>query len=145
MSGATNRSLYVALPALWLDGARAQLLVSKLMADVHHTLAHLTRLEASRRAAGKARAQVLIANLPMAAQMLEAYGARRVVLFGSLNEAQPGPEADVDLAVEGLPVADYFAVLAELMALFGTRVDLVRLEEAPESLRERVEAEGRLL
>jgi predicted nucleotidyltransferase len=51
----------------------------------------------------------------------------------------------VDLAVEGLPATAYFQALAELMALFGTRVDLVRLEEAPPSLCERVDEEGQVL
>ncbi len=63
-------------------------------------------------------------------------------LFGSLSEAAPGPEADVDIGVEGLPAWDYFYAMAELMTLFGTRVDLVRLEEAPPTLRERIEQGG---
>lgn len=115
------------------------------MVDVHSTLAHLRRLEAKKQTAGRQRADRLLARLPGAARALRARGARRVVLFGSLSEAGPGPEADVDIGVEGLPSRDYFPALAELMTLFGTRVDLVRLEEAPQSLRERIEQDGQPL
>jgi predicted nucleotidyltransferase len=64
------------------------------------------------------------------------------VLFGSLATGSHSETSDVDLAVEGLPNALYFAALADLMAHFGVPVDLVRLEEAPNSLRERIAAEG---
>lgn len=112
------------------------------MVDVRDTLAHLRRLEAERRALGRARSERLRAHLSRSAQALKARGARRVVLFGSLAGTEPGPEADVDLAVEGLQAAAYMEALSEQMSLFGTRVDLVRLEEAPASLRDRIEAEG---
>jgi len=64
------------------------------------------------------------------------------VLFGSLAEGRPSPASDVDLAVEGIARDRYFACLADLMALFGAPVDLVRLEEASASLRARVDAMG---
>lgn len=64
------------------------------------------------------------------------------MLFGSLAEGRAGPASDVDLAVEGIRPDRYFACLADLMALFGAPVDLVRLEEASPSLRDRVDAMG---
>lgn len=91
------------------------------------------------------RAEGLLGRMGDAAALLRAAGAGRVWLFGSLAEGRPRPESDVDLAVEGLPGAAFFEALAALMTLFGTRVDLVRLEEAPDSLRERVLALGRPL
>ena len=66
-------------------------------------------------------------------------------LFGSLARGDATETSDVDLAVEGLPPSAYFDALAELMHLLGVRVDLVRLEEAGESLRACVREEGRLL
>jgi predicted nucleotidyltransferase len=65
-------------------------------------------------------------------------------VFGSLATASATEESDVDLAVEGLPGSAYFAALAALMEVFGGPVDLVRMEEAVESLRQRV-LEGRPL
>ncbi len=69
----------------------------------------------------------------------------RTWLFGSLARGDATDTSDVDLAVEGLPSGAYFGALAELMHLFGVRVDLVRLEEAGESLRACVRDEARLL
>ena len=77
--------------------------------------------------------------------MLRAAGATEVWLFGSLATDAPGLTADVDLAVAGLPSARYFEVVAELGLLFATPIDLVLLEEAPPSLRQRVGALGRRL
>ena len=102
------------------------------------TLAHLRRLEHARKAAGAARARRLRDRLPEAVRRLRERGAKRVWLFGSLAEGKPRENSDVDLAVEGLPAAGYFDVLADLMTVFGCAVDLVRLETAPESLRQRV-------
>lgn len=104
-----------------------------------------TRLRDEARADGeraRARADGLRAKLPAAAALLRQAGAQQVWLLGSLASGTPHVESEVDLAVEALPSALYFDVLADLMELFGTRVDLVALETAPESLRERVFATG---
>jgi len=101
---------------------------------------------AERRARAKVRADQLCARLPPAAALLvERHGARRVVLFGSLADGTYSEHSDVDLAVEGMPSARYFEALAELMALFGGPVDLVRIEEAGSSLRAHIEEVGRPL
>lgn len=101
---------------------------------------------AERRARAKVRADRLCARLPPAAALLvDRYGARRVVLFGSLADGTYSEHSDVDLAVEGMPSAAYFQALAELMALFGGPVDLVRIEEAGSSLRAHIEEVGRPL
>jgi hypothetical protein len=101
---------------------------------------------AARRAKAEVRAERLLTLLPQAAKLLaERYRASRVVLFGSLAEGTFSEQSDVDLAVEGMLSACYFDALAELMALFGVPVDLVRFEEAVPSLRAHLEAEGRTL
>ena len=93
--------------------------------------------------AGRLRVARLRGVLPDAARLLrDRHGARRVVLFGSLRGTAVTEFSDVDLAVEGLTSDRYFEALAELMALFGGPVDLVRLETAPQSLRERIAADG---
>jgi predicted nucleotidyltransferase len=110
------------------------------------TALHLQALEDAEHQAGRDRAGRLLDHLPQARRVLvERHGAQRVWLFGSLIAGQPTAESDVDLAVERLPSSAYFSALADLMALFHGPVDLVRLEEASESLRERVLAEGREL
>jgi uncharacterized protein len=110
------------------------------------TLLHLRARAETECQRGRQRAAHLLAYVSHARRLLiDSYGARRVWLFGSLVVGQPTPESDVDLAVEGLPTSDYFKALADLMGLFHAPVDLVRLEEAAESLRERVLLEGREL
>ncbi len=110
---------------------------------VEDTLAVLRRRERNRRRRAEARAQALRHKLPEAARLLKnEYGASRLVLFGSLASGGVTENSDVDLAVEGLEPELYFPALADLMGLFGTGVDLVRVEHAPPSLAERIQQEG---
>jgi len=72
-------------------------------------------------------------------------GARRVILFGSLvtGDIRRG---DIDLAVEGLPADAFFPLLGELLEeAVPFPLDLVRVEEAPPLLRERILTEGEVL
>ena len=103
----------------------------------------LRRRSAKRHAQAEVWAARLRTLLPEArAILLERYHARRVVLFGSLAIGSFSERSDVDFAVEGMPSASYFHALADLMALFGVPVDLVRIEEAVPSLRAHIEEEG---
>ena len=98
---------------------------------------------AAREARAEERAQRLKGLLPEARRMLvEAHGAKQVRVFGSLASGCCTERSDVDLAVEGLAKDEYFGALADLMALLGAPVDLVRVESARPSLLERIEAEG---
>ena len=89
------------------------------------------------------RAARLRAALPAALAMLRSkHGVGRAWLFGSLAWGRARPDSDVDLAVEGLPTESYFEALAELGGMLPGPVDLVRIEEAGESLRARILADG---
>jgi predicted nucleotidyltransferase len=109
----------------------------------------LLTLESRRRreqARAQERAESLLRRLPEAVLLLtERHGASRAWLFGSLATGGFRLESDVDLAVEGLPAGALFPAAADLMALLEADVDLVRIEEATESLRSRILAEGRPL
>ncbi len=54
------------------------------------------------------------------------YGIRRALLFGSSLDARREGH-DIDLAVEGLPVQDFFRCYGELMFALSKPVDLVDL------------------
>ncbi|HEX2689335.1 MAG TPA: nucleotidyltransferase domain-containing protein [Kofleriaceae bacterium] len=111
-----------------------------------HEVAARIRAEAhARERSAEARAAELGARLGDAAALLRAAGATRVWVFGSLATGKTRPESDIDLAVEGLHPGRYFDVLADLMALFRSPVDLVTMEQAPTSLRETIRATGREL
>lgn len=113
--------------------------------DVATTRAHLRRLDAERAERGAERHQKLEAQLPEARDVLRKKGATRVWVFGSVATGETTSSSDLDLAVEGLPGRQYFPALGELFRRLSCDVDLVRMEEAPESLRDRVLAEGREL
>jgi predicted nucleotidyltransferase len=72
------------------------------------------------------------------------FGARRVVLFGSLaHAAWFTPDSDVDLAVEGLEGDTYWQAWRLLEELIAVRpVDLVELETAKEPLRRAIQRYG---
>jgi predicted nucleotidyltransferase len=109
-------------------------------------VAQRIRAESSARAAeAQRRANALRGKLGRAKDILRVAGAERVWLFGSLASRAPREQSDVDLAAIGVAKVRYFDVLAELTALFATRVDLVILEDAPESLRECVLSTGQEL
>jgi len=113
----------------------------------HDTMrAFLDRKAAEERAAGTRQASASHAALPgLVALLVGRHGARRVWLFGSLAWGQAGVGSDIDLGVEGLPSDRYFRALGDLLAVAPCRVDLVRIEDAPESLATRIRAEGEVL
>ena len=102
------------------------------------------RERASRRARERRRRQAELRGAAgQAARTLAVdFGARRVVLFGSVAAERADERSDVDLAVEGVSRERYFEALAALSEVVPADVDLVLLEEAPESLRALVESEG---
>lgn len=71
----------------------------------------------------------------------ERYGARRVILFGSLAGHAPWhSRSDVDLAVEGLADEDFFPAYSACIDVLprGIELDLVQLEKAYPELRARI-------
>ena len=113
--------------------------------EISETLAHLRRLAEEREARAEERRAALGRLLPRARGILLERGATSVYVFGSVATGSTTPASDLDLATRGLPGEAYFDALGELSRVLPCEVDLVRLEEAPESLLERVRAEGRRL
>ena len=82
---------------------------------------------------------------PLVARLAAAPGVERVVLFGSRARGDHRERSDVDLAIHapGLSPADWVRLRAdanEARTLY--RVDLVRLDQAPDGLRRRIRTEG---
>jgi predicted nucleotidyltransferase len=73
---------------------------------------------------------------------------QRVILFGSRVRGDAHPRSDVDLAIEapGASARDWLR-LGDIAEDADTllSIDLVRLDQAPEALRERILLEGRTL
>jgi predicted nucleotidyltransferase len=74
----------------------------------------------------------------------ERFGARRVILFGSLaHGAWSVADSDVDLAVEGLSSAGYWQAWQVAEEIIDDRpVDLIELETASPSLLDAIENYG---
>lgn len=76
-----------------------------------------------------------------AALLRRDWGARRVLLFGSLAHGTWAPEtSDVDLAVEGLAAEFLLPALGAVLDIIRWPVDLVRLEDAKPALRAAIAA-----
>lgn len=87
----------------------------------------------------------LLARVRDAAALLRAqFGARRVVLFGSLaHAAWYTSDTDVDLAVGGLDADAYWQAWRLVEQVVGDRsVDLIEIETAAQSLRMSIERHG---
>ncbi len=83
-----------------------------------------------------------------AAELLKRkFGARRVVVFGSMTQKELYHlHSDLDIAVWGLDEKKFHRAVAKLLELdLSQRIDLVRIEEARDSLRSVIEQEGILL
>jgi predicted nucleotidyltransferase len=90
------------------------------------------------------REQLLVRVRKVAAALKERFGARRVVLFGSLaHEAWCMPDSDVDLAVEGLTAEGFWQAWRLAEELISDRpVDLIDIETVGESMRRAINRHG---
>ena len=93
--------------------------------------------------AGAARAHRVrgIVNAEVAALLRQGV-ACRAWLIGSLAWGQFGVRSDVDVVLEGLAIDCIGAVADRIAGRVQCEVDILRLEEIPESFRRRVLAEG---
>jgi hypothetical protein len=69
------------------------------------------------------------------------HGARRVRLFGSVARGDADPQSDVDVLVDferGRSLFDHAALMLELEALLGCKVDVVTERGLRERIRDRV-------
>ncbi|MFP4037496.1 MAG: nucleotidyltransferase family protein [Desulfobacteraceae bacterium] len=78
------------------------------------------------------------------ALLRQRFQAEQVVIFGSLLRPEHFSErSDVDLAVRGLADQDFLRAVAAVTSLDPEiTIDLVAIEEASPSLRQRIEHEG---
>ncbi len=100
---------------------------------------HLLAQRAEQRALLRERAA-------QAARVLkEEFGASRVWVFGSLNQAWFHEGSDLDLAVEGIAPSRMSAAWSRGEELVGGSVDLISFEEADPSLWIHIVTQGELL
>ena len=99
---------------------------------------------AKEREAAAARRAIVVPLVREAVARARAEGLCEAVwLFGSYAWGEPGERSDVDIFVEGR--RDTIAIASRVGRACGLDVHVVDSVEAPESLRQRVHAEGKLL
>ena len=81
-------------------------------------------------------------RLREAIEILKAYRAKRVFLFGSVAKSTSGDYSDIDWACEGLPPDQFFEVLGKLRVMPGRNIDSVDMKEVKATIRKRREREG---
>ena len=114
--------------------------------DVEPYLENLRRRGRVAREARANRAQTIRRRLADAVRVLsDEHCVESVWVFGSLVGGELYERSDVDIAVEGLDPEQYWRALDRIIAILGVPVDLVPLEEASDSLRARIFAEGERL
>lgn len=77
--------------------------------------------------------------------LVEEFGARRVVLFGSLLQGELYEDSDLDLLVEGLPREKYFAALGRVAEITGILTEIVPAESGRPEIVERALRDGEVL
>ncbi len=108
-------------------------------------VAHQKRVAEAAERHRRATSAAIRARLPAVLDELTRFGARRIILFGSVARGEADDDSDLDLAVEGLPAASFFPAMAAAWRVADRPVDLVRLEEASATLRDRVLADGEVV
>lgn len=79
----------------------------------------------------------------MASVLKREFGARKVWLIGSLTDHSRFHEkSDIDLAVEGLSPEAFWHAWGRLEGIAAGSFDLVTVETAPSSPRQRLQSEG---
>lgn len=121
--------------------------MSEPLEDLARYRAGWRRRERERRAEQARRRERAWRAAAAAARLLkESFGVRQVWAFGSLVRDQLDERSDIDLAVAGLTERDLCRAVGRLQTVDPEfPIDVVRLEDAPPSLRRRIEREGVLL
>lgn len=79
----------------------------------------------------------------VAEELKQRFGAKRVVIFGSLARGDFGTRSDIDLAAWGVPPSKYFRAVAFATGFKSTwKIDLIDADDCSYSLREAIMHEG---
>lgn len=107
-------------------------------------LRHYRPFRRTRRAGLGSEAKIVAGRI--ARDLGARYGARKVILFGSLARGDQGALFDIDLAVKGISPARFFEAVAFVTGLSRKwKVDLVDVDDCEAPLRDMIEQEGVVL
>ncbi|WP_124977414.1 nucleotidyltransferase family protein [Aphanothece sacrum] len=83
--------------------------------------------------------------VPIIDYLIQNFKIKRIILFGSLVKGNFCESSDIDLAVEGIPSAQYFQVLAKVNFMSDRAIDLKPLESLDTHFLNRVLQTGECL
>jgi predicted nucleotidyltransferase len=79
----------------------------------------------------------------IANELINRFGSKKVVLFGSLARGDFNRRSDIDLAVRDIPPGDFYKAVAFASGFSSVwRVDIVDLDDCTEALRDIILQEG---
>jgi len=79
----------------------------------------------------------------IATELMRHFGAKKIMLFGSLARGDLHMRSDIDLAVWGIPAAKFYRAVAFATGLSKTwKVDIVDGDDCNETLSEVIQKEG---
>ena len=125
--------------------ARTAAEMSRQEWQAYHPAAAVKRLAEQRKVeTTKRRRQAWRLARQAAAMLREQFGARKVVVFGSLATRQWfTPWSDIDLAAWDIPADRFYSAVAAVISLSPAfKVDLVDPAECLPDLRQAIEREG---
>lgn len=77
--------------------------------------------------------------------LVQQFGARRIILFGSLAKGRFQEGSDIDLAAEGIAPGEFFQALAAANRTTAAWVDLKPWEELEPHFRQRILSTGMII
>jgi uncharacterized protein len=118
---------------------------SEKMEQYRQTFRKKVMLEEKRNA--ERRDKALETAKKAACLLKDEYGAKKVILFGSLSHNRYfDATSDIDIAVKGLDKNEYFRVVSKMIDLdHSIDIDLVIMEDASDGLLKTIIEEGKQL
>ena len=80
-----------------------------------------------------------------AVKTLQHFGAKRVILYGSIARGDARATSDLDFCVEGLPDENFFRALGECLLHSEHSISVIDLQSSYGLLRNRILQEGLVL
>lgn len=101
-----------------------------------------SRREKIRQRQKRLAAEALLAVDKIKTTLIHQFGARRIILFGSLTKGRFREGSDIDVVVAGIPPGEFFPALAAVNREAEAWVDLKPWEDLDEHFRQRILATG---
>jgi predicted nucleotidyltransferase len=100
---------------------------------------------AGRKRAGSMHEAMKVASL-IARDLGQKFGAKKVILFGSLSRGDMGATFDIDLAAKGMPPERFFKAVAFATGRSSKwKIDLIDIDDCGAALSAAIEREGVML